>query len=62
MPLIHVDMSKGVATEEQKVGLISKLTDVVAEVLGEQHRAVTIISIIETPVGNRGIAGKVFVR
>jgi 4-oxalocrotonate tautomerase family enzyme len=60
MPLIHVDMSEGKATEEQKARLISKLTDVLSEVLGEEQRAITIVTLIETPLGNRGVGGKVY--
>lgn len=60
MPLIHVDITAGKATEEAKAQLIARLTDVVTEVLGEAQRNLTIITIIETPPGNRGIGGRIY--
>lgn len=60
MPLIHVDMTAGKASDEQKELLIARLTDTVAEVLGFEHRAMTVITLIETPSGHRGIGGKVY--
>ena len=60
MPLIHVDMTAGKATQAQKVRLIARLTDAVSEVLGEEQRSLTIVTLIETPSGNRGIGGRVY--
>jgi 4-oxalocrotonate tautomerase family enzyme len=60
MPLIHVDMTAGKATDEQKRLLIAKLTDAVCEALGEAQRALTIVTLIETPPGHRGVGGKVY--
>lgn len=62
MPLIHVDMSAGKASDAQKELLIAKLTDAVSEVLGEGERAFTVITLIETPAGNRGIGGVIYRR
>ncbi len=60
MPLIHVDMTAGRASDEQKSRLIARLTDTVAEVLGPEHRSMTVITLIETPPGHRGIGGRVY--
>lgn len=59
MPLIHVDMSAGKASSEQKQLLIARLTDTIAEVLGEEQRPMTVVTLVETPPGNRGLGGKV---
>ena len=53
-------MTAGKATQAQKVRLIARLTDAVSEVLGEDQRSLTIITLIETPSGNRGIGGRVY--
>lgn len=53
-------MTAGKATQAQKVRLIARLTDAVSEVLGEEQRSLTIITLIETPSGNRGIGGRVY--
>lgn len=60
MPLIHIDMSAGKASSEQKALLIQRITDVVGQTLGEEHRPITVVTLVETPVGNRGIGGKVY--
>ncbi len=60
MPLIHIDLTAGKATVTQKAALIARFTDVVAEVLGAEQRPITIITLLETPPGNRGIGGKVY--
>ena len=60
MPLIHVDMSAGKATEAQKRQLIEQLTEAVSAVLGEAQRALTGVTLIETPPGHRGVGGKVY--
>jgi 4-oxalocrotonate tautomerase family enzyme len=60
MPLIHVDMSAGKADDDQKRMLIAKITDAVCEALGEAQRAQTVVTLIETPPGHRGIGGKVY--
>jgi 4-oxalocrotonate tautomerase family enzyme len=45
MPLIHVDMSAGKASEEQKRELIEQLTEAVSAVLGEAQRSMTVITL-----------------
>lgn len=60
MPLIHVDMTAGKASDEQKSRLIAGITDTVADVLGPEHRPMTVVTLIETPAGHRGIGGKVY--
>jgi 4-oxalocrotonate tautomerase len=60
MPLIHIDLSTGKASDEQKRSLIAKITDAVCTVLGETQRPQTIVTLIETPPGHRGIGGKVY--
>lgn len=59
VPLIHIDMTAGKATQEQKQVLIEKITAAVAESLGQEQHAQTIITIVETPVGNRAMGGKI---
>jgi 4-oxalocrotonate tautomerase family enzyme len=60
MPLIHIDLTAGKATETQKAALIARVTDIVVDVLGPEQRPLTIVTLIETPPGNRGIGGKVY--
>ena len=59
MPVINIKFIKDVvATDEQKVELIEKMTDTFVGVLGDVVRPFTYVIIDETPVGAWGIAGK----
>jgi 4-oxalocrotonate tautomerase len=57
MPLIEVNVIKDVFTPEQKNQIISKLTDTMVEIEGENMRPVTWCVIREVASGDWGIAG-----
>lgn len=57
MPLITVKLIKNVFTEEEKVEMITKLTDTMVEIEGETMRPVTWVKIEEVPEGQWGIGG-----
>ena len=60
MPLITIDISQGkLGSPSHKERLIAEVTDAVARVVGEEQRRLIIITIVETPVGHRGIGGAV---
>ena len=59
MPIINIKFIEGVvATPEQKLELIEKMTDTFAGVLGEVVRPFVYCIIDETPVMQWGIGGK----
>jgi 4-oxalocrotonate tautomerase len=58
MPLIHVKVIEGVLTTNQKNALISKLTDTMVSIEGENLRPVTWVVIEEVRSGEWGIAGQ----
>jgi len=58
MPIINIKFIEGVvATPEQKLELIAKMTDTFVGVLGDVVRPFTYCIIDETPVNQWGIAG-----
>ncbi|WP_196140823.1 tautomerase family protein [Aliikangiella sp. G2MR2-5] len=57
MPLVTVHLIENVFTEEEKVEMISKLTDTMVEIEGEAMRQVTWVKIEEVPEGQWGIGG-----
>ena len=57
MPLIEVNVIKDVFTPEQKHQIITKLTDTMVEIEGENLRPVTWCVIREVASGDWGIAG-----
>lgn len=57
MPLIEVSVIKDVFTAEQKHEIISKLTDALVEIEGENVRPVTWCVVREVQSGDWGIAG-----
>jgi 4-oxalocrotonate tautomerase len=58
MPIINIKFIEGVvATPEQKLELIEKMTDTFVGVLGDVVRPFTYCIIDETPVNQWGIAG-----
>jgi 4-oxalocrotonate tautomerase len=59
MPLIQVNVIKDVFTTEQKGEIISKLTDALVGIEGENMRPVTWCVIHEVASGDWGIAGNV---
>ncbi|WP_125776025.1 tautomerase family protein [Antribacter gilvus] len=57
MPLIQVNVIKDVFTPAQKRDIISRLTDAMVEIEGENMRPVTWCVIHEVASGDWGIAG-----
>jgi 4-oxalocrotonate tautomerase len=58
MPLIHVRVIKDVFSKEQKGQIISKLTDAMVSIEGENMRGVTWCVVEEVESGDWGIGGK----
>jgi 4-oxalocrotonate tautomerase len=58
MPLIQVKLIENVFTPEQKKQIISKLTDAMVSIEGENMRPVTFVTIEEVRSGEWGIGGK----
>ena len=58
MPLIHVKLLEGVLTSAQKKAVITKLTDAMVSIEGENTRSVTWVVIDEVRSGEWGIGGK----
>lgn len=57
MPLIEVNVIKDVFSPEQKKEIISRLTDAMVEIEGENMRPVTWCVVHEVSSGDWGIAG-----
>lgn len=57
MPLVTVKVIEGVFTHQQKQEMISKLTDTMVEIEGENLRPVTWVLVEEVGSGEWGIAG-----
>lgn len=57
MPLITVHLIENVFTQEEKVDMITKLTDTMVAIEGEAMRSVTWVKIEEVPEGQWGIGG-----
>jgi len=58
MPLMNVKMLEGVFTPKQKQEMISKLTDTMVSIEGENMRPVTVVILEEVKSGDWGIGGK----
>ena len=50
MPLITVNLIENVFTTEEKINMITKLTDAMVEIEGEAMRPVTWVKIEEVPL------------
>jgi 4-oxalocrotonate tautomerase len=57
MPMVTVKVIEGVFTAEQKQAMISKITDTMVEIEGENLRPVTWVLVEEVRSGDWGIAG-----
>ena len=57
MPLIQVRVIKDVFSKEQKRQIITKLTDAMVSIEGENMRQVTLCVVEEVKSGDWGIAG-----
>jgi 4-oxalocrotonate tautomerase len=60
MPLIQVKVIENVFTPEQKSQMITKLTDAIVSIEGEELRPYTLVTIEETRSGDWGVGGKAF--
>jgi 4-oxalocrotonate tautomerase len=58
MPLIQVKLIENVFTPEQKSQMITKLTDAMVSIEGENMRQVTWVVLEEARSGDWGIGGK----
>ena len=58
MPLIQVRVIKDVFTKDQKQEMITKLTDAMVSIEGENMRGVTWCVVEEVESGDWGIGGK----
>jgi 4-oxalocrotonate tautomerase len=58
MPLVTVDVIKGVFTPKQKQQIIEKVTAAMTEVIGENLRGVNWVRINEFESGDWAIGGK----
>jgi len=58
MPLIQVSVIKGVFSPEQKSQMISRLTDAMVSIEGENMRGVTWVKVDEIESGDWGIGGQ----
>ena len=57
MPMVTVKLIEGVFTPEQKQEMISKITETMVEIEGENLRPVTWVLVEEVRSGDWGIAG-----
>ena len=58
MPLVDIQLIKGVFTPEQKQTMISKVTDAMVAVEGEAMRPVTWVRVQEIESGEWAIGGQ----
>jgi 4-oxalocrotonate tautomerase len=58
MPLIEVKLIEEVFTPAQKKEMISKLTDAMVAIEGENMRSVTVVIVEEVRSGDCGIGGQ----
>ena len=58
MPLVDIQLIKGVFTPSQKKTMIEKVTDAMVAVEGESLRGVTWVRVNETESGEWAIGGK----
>jgi 4-oxalocrotonate tautomerase len=58
MPLINVKLIDGVFSEPQKKQIVTKLTDAMVSIEGENMRSVTWVIIEEVKSGDWAIGGK----
>lgn len=58
MPLVDIQLIKGVFTPEQKTAMIAKVTDAMVQVEGERMRPVTWVRVQEIESGQWAIGGE----
>ncbi|MFJ1756147.1 tautomerase family protein [Kitasatospora sp. NPDC088134] len=59
MPFANFKVLQGTLTPEQKEQIVTRTTDLYAEICGERARATTMVLIEEVPDGGWGISGRV---
>jgi len=57
MPLITINLIENVFSAEEKVEMITRITDTMVAIEGENMRQVTWVKIEEVPEGQWGIGG-----
>ena len=57
MPLINVKLIEGVFDTDQKREIVTRLTDAMVQIEGENMRPVTWVVVEEVPSGQWGIGG-----
>jgi 4-oxalocrotonate tautomerase len=58
MPLINVKVIEGVFEDEQKQEIVTRLTDAMVAIEGENMRSVTWVVVEEVKSGDWGIGGR----
>ena len=58
MPMVDIQLIKGVFTAEQKKEMIEKVTNTMVEIEGEALRGVTWVRVQEYASGEWGIGGR----
>jgi 4-oxalocrotonate tautomerase len=58
MPFVNIKIIEGVFNDEQKRGIIQKVTDTMVSIEGENMRPVTWVVLEEVKSGDWGIGGK----
>ncbi len=58
MPLVNVKVIEGVFTEEQKRAMVTRLTETMVAIEGENMRPVTWVVVEEIKSGDWGIGGQ----
>lgn len=58
MPFVNVKIIEGVFTDEQKGEIVSKVTDAMVSIEGENMRQVTWVVVEEVKSGDWGIGGQ----
>jgi 4-oxalocrotonate tautomerase len=58
MPLVDIQLIKGVFDDDQKRDMIEKVTDAIVSVEGEVLRGVTWVRVLEIASGEWAIGGK----
>ena len=58
MPFVNVKVIEGVFNADQKQEMLTRLTETMVDIEGENMRPVTWVTIEEVPSGQWGIGGK----
>jgi 4-oxalocrotonate tautomerase len=58
MPFLNVKLIEGVFNADQKQEMLTRLTETMVDIEGENMRPVTWVTIEEVPSGQWGVGGK----